>query len=155
MNERLKWPDPVLRVKDEMDMHAVAGGQGYAVFSLQDGMPLTHDTYPSRAYARRYGERKSTDHLLIIEVQPDGMSYREAEAVLKYERTLVSAGFRSPDSLETEENSGVLSMPRTKSDQIRMIRQLKSGRPLYPSHIPYGNTPSMKQHVPPAFLRKV
>ena len=128
--ERLKWPDPVLRVKDEMDFHAVAGGSGYAVFSMQDGRPITHDLYPSRARARQSAEKRTQDFLLILEVQPDGMTYREADAVLRYERSLNSAGYRTPDSLETEANSGLLSMPRTRQDQRRMARQLVSGNPL-------------------------
>lgn len=136
------WPDDVKRVKDEMDFHAVAGAHGYAVFSLADGRPLTHDAYPSRARARISGEKITQDFLLILEIQPDGMPYNEAAAVLKYERTLNSAGYRSPDSLETEQNSGVLSMPRTKRDMRRMARQLISGKPLLPEGLPYGNLPS-------------
>jgi hypothetical protein len=141
--ERAKWPDPVLRVKDAMDLHAVAKGRGYVAFSLQDGTPLSgNNAYPSRALARKYAEKHTSDHLLILEIQPDGMSYREAEAVLKYERTLISAGFRTPDTMETEENSGMLSMPRTKYDRKRMVKQLLSGRPLLPEGMPYGNLPT-------------
>jgi len=146
MTERDQWPDPVRRVKDTMDMHAVAGGFGYVAFNLTDGRPYT-GTYPSRGAARRNAEKSTMDHLLIIEVQPDGMTYREASAVLQYERTLISMGHRSPDSLETEENSALLSMPRTKQDRRRMARQLVSGKPLMPEGLPYGNLPS--------FLRKV
>ena len=145
--ERAKWADPVLRVADEMSMHALAGGRGYAVFSMQDGRPITHDSYPSRAAARRIAEKKTTDFLLILEIQPDGMPYREADAVLKYERALNAAGVRTPDHFETEENSGLLSVPRTKHDRQRMARQLISGKPLLPDGLPYGNLPS--------FLRKV
>jgi hypothetical protein len=146
MGERDRWPDPVLRVKDEMDLHAVAGGAGYAVFSMQDGRPLTRDLYPSRARARRAGEKITRDFLLILEVSPDGMTYREADAVLRYERTLNSGGVRTPDSLESEDNSGLLSMPRTAGDRKRMAQQLISGKPLLPRGLPYGNLPS--------FLRK-
>lgn len=146
--ERAKWPDPVLRVKDEMDMHAVGGGRGYCAFNLQTGKPMSRgNTFPSRAAARRNAEKKTMDHLLIIEVQPDGMTYREADCCLRYERTLVSAGVRTPDHFETEENSGLLSMPRTKHDRQRMYQQLVSGKPLLPEGLPYGNLPS--------FLRKV
>lgn len=141
------YPDDVKRVKDAMDMHAVAGGYGYAVFSLQTGIPVTNDLYPSRGDARRMAARKTQDHLLILEVSPDGMPYNEAQACLNYERTLIARGFRSPDSLETAENSGLLSIPRTKHDKQRMIRQLASGKPLLPEGLPYGNLPS--------FLRKV
>jgi hypothetical protein len=150
MNERDKWPDPVRRVKDEMDFHAVAmsagGGEGgYAVFSMQDGRPLTHDLYPSRREARRAGERQTTDFLLILEAAPDGMPYNEANAVLCYERALNNMGVHSPDSLESEENSGLLSMPRNRHDRRRMAAQLKSGKPLYPESVSYGNLPSQRK----------
>lgn len=136
------WPDPVKRVKDEMDMHALAKGNGYVPFSLQTGKPIGHNSFPSRAIARRYAEKRCQDHLLILEIQPDGMTYKEADCCLRYERTLVSAGYRSPDALETEQNSGLLSMPRTKHDRKRMAKQLLSGRPLMPEGMPYGNLPS-------------
>lgn len=141
--ERLKWPDPVLRVKDTMDLHAVADASGYAVFSMQDGRPITMDTYTSRGEARRFARRKTQDLLLILEVQPDGMTYREANAVLMYERTLNNMGVQSPDSLEDEANSGALSMPRTRHDRRRMAAQLRKGSPLYPAQVPYGNLPNL------------
>lgn len=143
VSERDLWPDPVKRIKDAMDMHAVGKGTGYVAFSLQDGRPLSgNNTFTSRGLARQYAERRTSDHLLILEIQPDGMTFKEADACLRYERTLISAGYRSPDSLETEENSGALSMPRTKYDRKRMAKQLLSGRPLLPEGMPYGNLPS-------------
>jgi hypothetical protein len=145
--ERLKWPDPVLRVKDEMDMHAVAGGFGYVAFKLRNGKPVTHNTYPSRGKARFHAERKTREPLLILEVQPDGMPYKEAACVLQYERTLQASGVRTPDEFETEENSGMMSMPRTSFDRARMIAQLRAGKPLYPADQPYGNTPSLIRKV--------
>jgi len=144
--ERLKWPDPVLRIKDEMDLHAVAGGKGYCAFNLQTGKPMSRgNTFPSRAAARRNAEKRTMDHILILEVQPDGMPYHEADAVLRYERTLIAAGVRTPDQFETEENSGMLSMPRTKLDRSRMIKQLVSGKPLYPAEVTYGNHPAFSK----------
>jgi hypothetical protein len=146
---REKWPDPVLRIADEMGMHALAimagGERGYAVFSMQDGRPLTHDLYPSRARARQAGEKLTTDYLLILEAQPDGMPFNEAAAVLHYERQLNNAGMRTPDSLETEENSGVLSMPRNRHDRRRMAKQLITGKPLYHESVSYGNLPNLQQ----------
>lgn len=139
------YPDDVRRVKDALDLHAVAGNAGkYIACRLDDGRPVTHDCYSSRGEARRFAERKTTTPLLIVQVQPDGAPLNEVAAVLKYERGLWAAGWRTPDTLETEENSGLLSMPRTKADRKRMARQLLSGRPLYPSHVPYGNLPHQK-----------
>jgi hypothetical protein len=136
------WPDDVKRVKDAMDVHAVGGSSGqYAVFSLQTGAPVVMDVFPSRRDARRMAEKKTTDALLILEVSPDGMPYNEAAACLKYERALWSAGVRTPDSLESEHNSGLLSVPRTKKDRRRMAQQLISGIPEMPDGLPYGNLP--------------
>jgi hypothetical protein len=129
-----------------MDLHAIAMQEGvieggYAVFRLTDGVPCGNQLYPSRAAARRDAEKHTSDHLLIIEASPDGMPYNEAAAVLRYERTLISMGIRTPDTLETEENSGLLSMPRNRHDRRRMAAQLKKGKPLYPGHVSYGNLP--------------
>jgi hypothetical protein len=149
VSERDNWPDPVRRVKDEMDMHAVVihegGERGYAVFSMQDGRPITHHLYPSRGRARRDAEKLTTDYLLIIEASPDGMPYREADAVLKYERSLNNMGVQSPDVLETEENSSLLSMPRNRHDRRRMARQLVTGKPLYHESVSYGNLPNLSE----------
>jgi hypothetical protein len=138
------WPDDVKRIKDTMDLHAIGKGRGYIAFSLQTGKPYTMEPQPSRAMARRIAEKKTTDALLIIEIQPDGMPYNEASAVLKYERTMYEMGYRTPDVFEDEQNSGLLSMPRTKQDRKRMAKQLLSGRPLVPNGVPYGNIPNMK-----------
>lgn len=144
-SERLRWPDPVLRIKDAMDLHALGGGSGYVAFKLTDGTPLTVSPQPSRAAARKYASRYTMDHLLILEIQPDGMPYREASAVLQYERTLISQGVRTPDSLESEANSGLLSMPRTTADRRRMAAQLRSGKPLVPDGRAYGNHPAFRK----------
>jgi hypothetical protein len=137
-----QWPDDVKRVKDAMDLHAVAGMNGqYAVFSLQTGTPIVMDVFPSRGEARRIASMRTTDALLILQVAPDGMPYNEAAACLRYERAIWSAGFRTPDDLESEQNSGLLSIPRTKNDRRRMAQQLISGKPLLPEGLPYGNLP--------------
>lgn len=135
-----------------MDVHAIAMHEGaaeggYAVFRLADGVPMSPNLFPSRAAARKEAEKRTRDHLLIIEAQPDGMPYNEAAAVLKYERTLVSMGMRSPDveNLETEENSGILSMPRNRHDRRAMAAQLRKGKPLYPAEVTYGNLPLLRK----------
>jgi hypothetical protein len=146
VNERDKWPDPVRRMKDHLDLHAVARQRGYVAFNLRTGEPVTGDAHTSRALARKYAERKTMDALVICEIQPDGCTYQEADAALRFERALNSRGYRTPDSLETEENSGALSLPRTRYDRKRLARQLLSGRPLYPEGISYTNLPMGKGH---------
>lgn len=141
-----EWPDDVKRVKDAMDMHALAGAAGqFAVFKLSDGTPVTNDTYPARGIARQYAEKHTMDALLILEVQPDGMPYNEAKACLDYERALWKGGFRTPDYDWESVNAGLLSMPRTKHDQKRMIKQLVSGKPITPDGYAYGNLPELRK----------
>lgn len=141
-----EWPDEVKRIKSAMDMHSLAGSKGqYAVFSLADGRPITNDTYPARGIARQFAERKTNDGLLILEVSPDGIPFNEAQAVLNYERALYSGGFRTPDVDWENQNSGLLSMPRTKFDQKRMIKQLTSGKKIMPDDVTYGNHPAFRK----------
>jgi hypothetical protein len=138
--ERTKWPDDVKRVKDEMDMHAVAGSYGYVVIALADGKPLDHAAYPTWGEAVR-AAKWDRDNYMFLEIQPDGMPYREAQAVLKYARTIHQLGHRIP-SPEWAAGPLVASMPDKPWDRKRMMKQLKSGKPLDP--IGYSNFPVKK-----------
>lgn len=142
--EREKWPDDVRRVRDEMTMHAVAKSRGWAVFSMADGTPLTHDAYDTWNDAVK-AARWNRDNYMFLEIQPDGMTYREAEAVLKYARTMSKMGFRIP-SPDWDAGPMISSMPHQPHDRRRMIRQLISGTPLYPEGS--SNLPSVlrKEH---------
>lgn len=137
--ERDKWPDDVKRVKDEMDMHAAAGAHGWAVFALQDGKPLDHTPYPAWNDAVR-AAKWDRDNYMYLEIQPDGMPYREAQAVLRYARTIHQLGHRIP-SPDWDAGPMVASMPGNRHDRRRMLAQLKKGRPLYPADTSYGNLP--------------
>jgi hypothetical protein len=136
--ERLKWPDDVRRVKDEMDMHAVTKSRGYVAISMADGTPLDHTAYETWNDAVR-ASKWDRDNYLFLEIQPDGMSYREANAVLEYARTLSRMGYRIPDPSWKDHEAS--AMPRTRRDRIRAARQLVSGNPLLPADVPYGNLP--------------
>lgn len=138
--ERSKWPDDVKRIKDTMDMHAVAGSRGWAAFSMADGTPLDNTVYDTWNDAVR-AAKWDRDNYLFIQVQPDGTSYREAKAVLDYARTLSKAGYRIP-SPDWEAGPMASSMPYQKHDRKRMIRQLIKGTPLIPADVPYGNLPA-------------
>lgn len=142
LTERDTWPDDVRRVKDEMDMHAVAGARGWVAFHLADGRPLDHTAYPVRILAVK-AAKWDRDNYMYAEIQPDGMPYREASAVLKYARSLHEAGWRIPDP----EFDYDASMPRTAADRKRMARQLVSGKPLSPQHITT-NLPSEGARIP-------
>lgn len=137
-----EWPDPVKRIKDEMDMHAILKQQGFVVISLQDGKPLDHAAYPTWSDAVK-AARWDRDHYIYLEIQPDGMTYQEASAVLDYARKLYAGGYRIP-SPEWKDHMAS-TMPLNPVDRKRMVKQLISGKPLIPSDIPYGNLPNLRK----------
>lgn len=136
--ERSQWPDDVLRVKDTMDLHAVAKAKGWAVFALADGTPLDNTPYPTWNDAVK-AAKWDRDNYMYLEIQPDGMPYREANAVLTYARIVHKMGHRIPDPDWVDYEASV--MPRTPHDRKRAASQLVSGKPLIPDGIPYGNLP--------------
>ena len=142
-SERQNWPDDVLRVKDEMDLHAVAGSHGWAAFALADGKPIDHTPYPAWRDAV-IAAKWDRDNFMFLEIRPDGMPYREAQGALRYARIVHQLGHRipSPDWRDYE----AASMPRTAHDRRRAARQLATGKPLYPQDVSYSNLPH--------FLRK-
>lgn len=133
-----QWPDDVKRIKDTMDMHAVAGAYGWAVFALADGKPLDNTPYPTWNDAVK-AAKWDRDNYMYLEIKPDGMPYNEASAVLKFARGIHDMGHRipSPDWADYE----AMQMPRTKPDRVRAARQLITGKPITPDDVPYGNLP--------------
>lgn len=140
--ERDKWPDDVKRVKDEMDMHAVAGSYGYVAIHLSDGSALDHTAYPTWNDAVK-AAGWDRDNFMYPEIKPDGMPYREANAILEYARTIHKMGHRIPTP-EWQDHEAT-QMPRMTHDRIRAAAQLKTGTPLIPSDVPYGNLPFMRK----------
>lgn len=134
--------DAARRIHEAMALHAIAKARGYFACKLMDGRPVTNDTFPSRAAARRIAERKTSDPLIILEVQPDGGTPKGCQIALDYERMLYSRGCRTPDALETEENSGLLSIPEFAHDRRRMARQLITGKPLVSPEVTVSNLPA-------------
>ena len=122
MPETKVYSDDAKRISHEMTMHAVAKSQGWATFRLSDGSPVGHNAYPTRVEAVM-SMRWDRDNILYLEIQPDGMTLREAEAVLTYARTLHNAGFRIP-APEFEFDA---SMPTFAWDRANQIRHLASG----------------------------
>ena len=139
--ERSRWSDDVLCVKDEMDMHAVAGAHGWAVFALADGTPLDHVPYESWNHAVK-AAKWNRDNYMYLEIQPDGMTYKGAHAVLTYARVISKMGYRIP-SPEWQDYQAT-SMPLQRHDRIRAARQLATGKPIYPG-IPYSNLPQFRK----------
>jgi hypothetical protein len=142
MTNHIDYPDDVKRLKDEMDFHATIGNHGWVVCSMADGRPLNHTAYPEWTDAARARSKRVDEHTwMILEIQPDGMPLNEAQAVLKYERTLHDAGYRSP-SPDWEAGPLASSMPRTKFDQNRMIHQLSTGKKIVEgTNLPNGLVP--------------
>lgn len=142
MTQPQQWPDDVKRVFNAMNMHAVAGSYGWVAFSMADGKPLDNTAYPTWNDAVR-AAKWDRDNYMFLEIQPDGMTPREAKACLDYARTLSKAGFRIPSP--DWEHGQAMSRPYQKRDRKQMIRQLVSGTPIYPQHVPYGNLPRKVQ----------
>ena len=138
-SERSEWNDDVLRVADEMTMHAVAGMHGWVAFSMADGTPLDHAAYPTWGEAVK-AARWNRDNYMFLEIQPDGMPYNEARAVLEYFRGMSKMGYRIP-SPDWEAGPLASSMPMQPADRKKMMRQLARGKPIYPDYVPYTNLP--------------
>jgi hypothetical protein len=131
----------VKRIKDEFDLHAVAGDSGWVVIALADGHPLDHVAYPSWGDACK-AAKWNRDNYMFLELTPDGCpSYRHAAAPLHYARTLHRGGYRVP---APDWHAGPLaaSMPLQRFDRARMAKQLTSGRPLVPAGFAMSNLPS-------------
>lgn len=119
--------DEAKRIKDEMDLHAVAGSFGWAVFRLSDGAPVDHVAYERWQDAVRH-MRWDRDNYMYVEIQPGGMPYNEAQAVLNYARGIRKMGHRIPAPDWADHQA--MSMPYQPWDRRTMARQLVSGRPL-------------------------
>ena len=143
-------PDSAKRIKDELDLHAVLGNYGWAVFALADGKPLDHVAYDSWNAAVK-AAKWDRDNYMFVEIAPDGCpNHRHAAAILHYARTMHRAGFRIPSP--DWEHGQAMSMPSQPADRARMIRQLVSGRPLVPEGFATSNLPA-ERGCPPAFRK--
>lgn len=117
------YSDDARRIADEMTLHAIAGSKGcWAVFRLSDGRPVDHVAYPTRKRAVRH-MRWDRDNFLYLEIQPDGMHPKAAQAFLNYARFLHDQGWRLPDP----DFDYDASMPTFGWDQQRNMKHLISG----------------------------
>ena len=151
MTERDKWPDDVRRVKDHIDLHAIArreqgdtGPLPFLAFALADGAPLggTYDTWNDAVKAARWDR----DNYMFPQLRPDGIPYREAAAILEYARGIHKMGHRIPDP--DWQDHEATQMPRTRHDRRLAARQLKTGRPLYDPSVTYSNLPHFLRRQP-------
>lgn len=117
--------DAAKRCADAVTLAAIAhvGNVGrWIAVRLSDG-GSDHAVYDTRFDAVRH----QLDERLCayVQVPPGGMQPREAEAFLRYHRTLYDAGFRLPDP---EFIDRMPAMPLTRGDQRRQIQVLAKGR---------------------------
>lgn len=124
------------RISDEMNMHALAGSAGHwAAFKLADGTPKNHTAYETWGDAVRFAGGWDRDEVIYLQVQPDGMQPKEADAFLRYARFLHDAGHRlpPPDSVAFGYCSQLGSgLPYLKADRFKMARHLISGGREFP-----------------------
>ena len=123
-HSNLTASDEARRIADAMTLHAIAGQAGqWASFRMSDG----REVQPHVAYATRIAAVKAAgwdrDTTVYLEITPDGMEPKAAQAFLGYARFLHDRGWRLPDP-EFDYDGG---MPELKSDRLLMARHLISG----------------------------
>lgn len=116
--------DEAKRIADAMTLHTLAGSAGkWASFRMSDG----HEVQKATAYDTRIqavmAARWDRDTTVYLQITPDGMQPKEAEAFLKYARFLHSQGWRLP-SPDFDYDA---SMPMLKSDRYKYARHLVTG----------------------------
>ena len=114
------------RIADAMTLHSIAGNAGrWASFRMATGDEVhRHAAYGSRIEAVRFAgwDRDTT---VYLEISPDGMEPKEAQAFLCYARFLHAQGWRLPDP-GFDFDGG---MPQFAWDKAAMARQLIGGKP--------------------------
>lgn len=118
------FADASKRISDAMTLHYLAGSAGqWCAFRLADGTsPDHHTVYPTRIECVRF-QKWDRDNVVYLQVEPPGMSPKEAGAFLQWARFLHSQGWRLPDP-GFDYDGG---MPDRKSDRLAMARHLISG----------------------------
>ena len=117
--EQKIYTDDAKRLAASVNMHAYLGNAGqFAAYKLQD-ISTDNVAYPSRRAAAQM--KWPNDHYYFyLQIPPDGMQLKEAEAYIRYNRALYEAGLRMPveiiDSMPT--------MPNTVQDSRRQISLL-------------------------------
>lgn len=125
-HSNLTATDEARRIADAMTLHSIAGQAGqWASFRMSDGREVHRGAaYPSRI-AAVIAARWDRDTTVYLEISPDGMEPKEAQAFLSYARYLHSRGWRLP-SPDFDYDGG---MPQFPWDQAAMAAQLVGGKP--------------------------
>lgn len=121
------FSDAAKRISDAMTLHYLAGKTGqWVAFALADGRsPDGGTTYDRWAEAVRF-QKWDRDRFVYLQVEPPGMTPKEAGAYLKYARFLHSQGWRLPPPDEFD-YPDVSACPEFKADRLAMARHLISG----------------------------
>lgn len=121
------YTDDARRMADAMNLHAVAGSRGWAIFALADGRSPDNTAYEDLGDAHR-AMRWDRDNYLYLQIPADGVSDpAEMQAVLDYARALHKAGYRLPDPRDfnaPDRGFPVHQPPVMRTDWARQIRQL-------------------------------
>jgi hypothetical protein len=115
-----EYSDDVKRLSASVNLHAFLGNAGlFAAYKLQD-ISTDNVAYPSRSEAVRILWPRQ-EYYFFVCISPGGMTHKEAESFLRYNRELYSAGFRMPDPDLVE---SIPTMPNTRADARKQIRML-------------------------------
>ena len=118
-----QYSDAARRASDIVNLHIVAEPENagrWVAIRLSDG-GSDGAVYDSREAAISHQLRPQ--YCTFVQMPPDGMSPKEAEALLKYWRALVDANVRDDDIY-----TPMPLMPLTQRDQLRQIRVLAKGK---------------------------
>lgn len=126
VHSNLTASDAARHMADAMTLHSIAGNAGrWASFRMSDGREVQrHAAYGSRIEAVRFA-RWDRDTTVYLEISPDGMEPKEAQAFLNYARFLHAQGWRLPDP-GFDYDGG---RPTFAPDRAAMARQLIGGKP--------------------------
>lgn len=120
------YHDDARRMADVMNLHAVLGNRGWAVFALADGRSdnTAYETYGDALLAKRWDR----DRFLYLEIPAGGVQDpAEMQGCLDYARILHDAGYRMPDPREfnaPDANFPVHSPPLLRRDWSPQIAEL-------------------------------
>ena len=121
------FSDAAKRISDAMTLHYLAGSAGqWCAFRLDNGKsPDRNTTYDRWVECVRF-QKWDRDRFVYLQVEPPGMTPKEAGAFLKYARFLHSRGWRLPPPDEFD-FPDVSACPEFKADRLAMARHLISG----------------------------
>jgi hypothetical protein len=121
------YSDDARRMADTMNLHAVAGSRGWAVFALADGRSPGNTAYDDISDAHR-AMKWDRDRYLYLQIPAGGVNDpAEMQGCLDYARVLSQMGYRLPDPRDfhaPDRGFPVHQPPGMRVDWARQIREL-------------------------------